>query len=129
MDGPDASEAAGDEGKVDPVPLPWDSMSVKELKEAVRLAGIESKTLGFTDKSEYVQLLINHHNPTPKHNFAADSRDSSRAPTEIEEILVDNPEVMDQAGSLSGAKDRKVSDIDWWVANVSWFKFFGNNLL
>jgi hypothetical protein len=32
-------------------------MSVKELKEAIRLAGLGNKALGLTEKNEFVQLL------------------------------------------------------------------------
>lgn len=35
-------------------------MSVKELKTAIRKVGLNSKTLGFTEKSEFVRLLQDH---------------------------------------------------------------------
>ena len=35
-------------------------MSIKELKAAIRKAGIQSKALGFTEKREFIQLLIDH---------------------------------------------------------------------
>lgn len=37
-------------------------MSVKELKEAVRLAGLSSQARGFCEKEEYVNLLKSHRN-------------------------------------------------------------------
>ena len=35
-------------------------MSVKELKEAIRQAGLGQKALGLTEKSEFVKLLKKH---------------------------------------------------------------------
>ena len=35
-------------------------MSVKELKQAIQRAGISKKTLGFSEKSEFVELLKAH---------------------------------------------------------------------
>ena len=37
-------------------------MSIKELKAAIRKAGIQSKALGFTEKREFIQLLNDHRN-------------------------------------------------------------------
>eukprot|EP00602_Paraphysomonas_sp_CaronLab_P008142 CAMPEP_0185018640 /NCGR_PEP_ID=MMETSP1103-20130426/1297_1 /TAXON_ID=36769 /ORGANISM="Paraphysomonas bandaiensis, Strain Caron Lab Isolate" /LENGTH=284 /DNA_ID=CAMNT_0027548517 /DNA_START=126 /DNA_END=980 /DNA_ORIENTATION=+ len=37
-------------------------MSVKELKEAIRAAGLSAQAVGFCEKSEYVQLLSSHRN-------------------------------------------------------------------
>lgn len=35
-------------------------MSIKELKSAIRKAGLQSKALGFTEKREFIQLLNDH---------------------------------------------------------------------
>jgi len=35
-------------------------MSVKELKAAIRNAGLVEKAKGFTEKSEFVELLLKH---------------------------------------------------------------------
>ncbi len=37
------------------------SMSVKELKEAIRDNGLNSKANGFSEKSEFVQLLTEYY--------------------------------------------------------------------
>jgi len=37
-------------------------MSVKELKEAIRNAGLGSKAVGLMEKSEFVKLLQDHRN-------------------------------------------------------------------
>jgi lysophospholipase II len=37
-------------------------MSVKELKAAIKKAGLSNKAVGFMEKSEFVQLLQNHRN-------------------------------------------------------------------
>ena len=36
-------------------------MSIRELKAAIREAGLQDRTLGFTEKHEYVSLLENHY--------------------------------------------------------------------
>ena len=41
-------------------PKPASEMSVKELKEAIRKAGLYSRSLGFFEKREYVELLEEH---------------------------------------------------------------------
>lgn len=38
------------------------TMSIKELKAAIRKAGIQSQALGFTEKREFIDLLNNHRN-------------------------------------------------------------------
>jgi hypothetical protein len=35
-------------------------MSIKELKEAIRQAGLTSQATGFREKSEFVELLTNY---------------------------------------------------------------------
>jgi hypothetical protein len=35
-------------------------MSVKELKQAIAKAGLESQSVGFYEKSEFVALLLEH---------------------------------------------------------------------
>ena len=37
-------------------------MSVKELREAIRKAGLGSKAVGLMEKSEFVKLIQNHRN-------------------------------------------------------------------
>ena len=47
-----------------PTDLPKDKgiaeMSVKELKQAIAKAGLESQSVGFYEKSEFVALLLEH---------------------------------------------------------------------
>jgi hypothetical protein len=35
-------------------------MSIKELKEAIRAAGLSNQALGFREKSEFIELLTQH---------------------------------------------------------------------
>jgi predicted esterase len=47
-------------------PKPFAEMSVKELKQAVREAGIANKAVGLNEKAEFVALLETHHAAHPK---------------------------------------------------------------
>lgn len=37
-------------------------MSIRELKEAIRVAGLSNQAVGFREKSEFVDLLKQHRN-------------------------------------------------------------------
>ncbi len=45
-------------------PTPPAEMSVKQLKEAVRRAGLGAKAVGFYEKEEFVRLLEGHYAST-----------------------------------------------------------------
>ena len=44
-----------------PPPKEFNSMSVKELKVAVQEANLQSSARGFTEKSEFIELLQKHY--------------------------------------------------------------------
>jgi hypothetical protein len=47
-------------------PKPFNEMSVKELKQALREANIANKAVGFNEKCEFVALLESHYAALPK---------------------------------------------------------------
>lgn len=42
-------------------PKPFKEMSVKELKQAIREAGIATKAVGLNEKAEFISLLESHY--------------------------------------------------------------------
>ena len=92
-------------------------MSVKELKQAIVEAGLESQSVGFCEKSEFVTLLLEHRGATGTVAGEARQQLKLKCPPDFdEEIFYSLPEelqleVVAEAVTTNAVDESKVCDV------------------